>query len=481
MPAELSMPQMSDTMTEGTLVKWNKKEGDKVKAGEEIAEIETDKATMPMESFETGTLAFIAVKEGQKARVGDLLAVIATGADKPEDIRARYAAGGPAATGSPHGRTSKSAAQTAPNNQSYEGASSGELHEADGVGHQVAATRQGATAIADAPPAGRNNGDANGGGGSGGGGERLRISPLARRIASDRGVDLSALRGSGPGGRIVQKDVLAFLEQGGEAPASTAAKTEDAAAPAAAAPAKPAAPALAPAIGTGQTQVIPMTKMRVAIAAALQRSKQTIPHFYETIDIDVEELGKLRERLNARLEKEKVRLSIADFITRAVAASLVKHPALNARFNAEKNEVTRYGDVNMGIAVSIPDGLIVPVLRAAQTMGLREIRQRSADLIDRARAQRLRREEQTEGTFTISSLGTFGIREFSAIINPPEVGILAVGAAEKRPVVRGDAIVARTMMTVTLSCDHRVVDGAVAADFMRTLRDTLEEPGILLV
>ena len=243
----------------------------------------------------------------------------------------------------------------------------------------------------------------------------------------------------------------------------------------------PATPAPAALAVPGATQVIPMTKMRSAIAAALQKSKQTIPHFYETIDIDVEELSKLRERINAQLEKEKVRLSIADFMTKAVAAALVRHPALNARFNPEKNEITRHADVNLGLAVAIPDGLIVPVLRGANYLGLREIRTRSADLIERARAQKLKQGEQGTGTFTISSLGTFGIREFSAIINPPEVAILAVGSAEKRAVVRGDQVVARTMLTVTLSADHRVVDGATAAEFLRTLKSMLEEPGMMLV
>ena len=224
-----------------------------------------------------------------------------------------------------------------------------------------------------------------------------------------------------------------------------------------------------------------MTKMRSAIAAALQKSKQTIPHFYETVDIDVEDLSKLRERINAHLEKEKVRLSIADFLTKAVAAALVRHPALNARFNPDNNEVTRHADVNLGLAVAIPDGLIVPVLRRQLSWPARESAARSADLIERARAQKLKQGEQGTGTFTISSLGTFGIREFSAIINPPEVAILAVGSAEKRAVVRGEQVVARTMLTVTLSADHRVVDGATAADFLRTLKGVLEEPGMMLV
>jgi pyruvate dehydrogenase E2 component (dihydrolipoamide acetyltransferase) len=221
--------------------------------------------------------------------------------------------------------------------------------------------------------------------------------------------------------------------------------------------------------------------MRTAIANALQHSKQTVPHFYESIDIDIEELTQLRQRLNQKLEKENLRLSLADFITQAIAAALLQHPALNARFNPDKAEITQYAHVNLGLAVAIPDGLIVPVLRNAHELGLREIRQRSLDLYDRARAQRLKKEEQTDATFTITSLGSHGIRQFAAIINPPEVGILAIGAAEKRPVVQGGQIVARTILTVTLSCDHRAVDGATAAEFLSTLKTLLEEPGLLLV
>ncbi|HEY7115627.1 MAG TPA: 2-oxo acid dehydrogenase subunit E2, partial [Tepidisphaeraceae bacterium] len=223
------------------------------------------------------------------------------------------------------------------------------------------------------------------------------------------------------------------------------------------------------------------TRMRAAIATALQRSKQNVPHFYETIDIDVEEISKLRERLNQRLEKEKIRLSIGDFVTQAVAAALRRHPILNATFDAQKNEITRYGDVNLGIAVALPEGLIVPVLRGVDRMGLKEIRQRSVDIVERARAQRLKGEEMRGATFTVTNLGAYGVREFLAIVNPPEVGILAVGAAEKRPVVRGDQVVPRTVMTVTLSADHRVVDGATAAEFLRTLKELLEEPAMQLV
>jgi pyruvate dehydrogenase E2 component (dihydrolipoamide acetyltransferase) len=234
-------------------------------------------------------------------------------------------------------------------------------------------------------------------------------------------------------------------------------------------------------VARGQTDVVPLSKMRSAIAAGLQRSKQNVPHFYETVDVDVEALSSLRGRLNEQLQAENVKLSVSDFVYKAVAAALLRHPAVNAHFNADKGEIVRFGDVHLGIAVAVPDGLIVPVMRGVDQMGLREIRVRSADLVKRAQALRLKQDEMRGATFTISNLGMYGIREFSAIINPPEVGILAVGAAEKRAVVRGDAIVARATMTLTLSADHRAVDGAVAAEFLQTLKAMLEEPAMMLV
>ena len=478
MPIEITMPQLSDTMAEGTVVKWHKKEGDKVRSGEEIADVETDKATMPMEAFEGGTLAVILVPEGGKVNVGEAIAVLATGKENAVDVKTQYSAGKSASTKSqPPAEAAGTAAATSTKSQSaksqstreavagvrvppqaphhgavatVEGAALGELHEPDEVGH--GATRAPANAV---PPLSSSNG----GNGHGTGG-RIFASPLARRIAADKGIDLAQLKGTGPGGRIVQSDVLSAKPN--------AAKSGD----------KTLKPARVP---RGEKQVMPMSKMRTAIAAALQRSKQQIPHFYETIDVDVEAVSSLRVRINQQLEAEGVKLSLADFIGKAVCSALLMHPAVNATFDEKKNEITRHGDVNLGTAVAVPDGLIVPVLRGADQMGLKELRERSADIITRARAQRLKQDEMTGGTFTISSLGTFGVREFSAIINPPQVAILAVGAAEKRAVVRDDHIVARTMMTLTLSADHRAVDGATAAEFLRTLKGMLEEPALMVM
>jgi pyruvate dehydrogenase E2 component (dihydrolipoamide acetyltransferase) len=488
MPAEITMPQLSDTMTEGTIVKWNKKEGDKVRAGEEIAEVETDKATMPMEAFESGTIAAILLKEGDKVPVGGLLAVIATGSEKAEDVRKKYA-GGASDSAKPPMSSAGSASvaqQATPAKKSssaggervpapapgqhhgavmtFEAASVSEVHEPDDVGH--GATREPTTPY---PPLRGHDGGAGGNGHGDNSGRRIKASPLARRIAADKGIDLSQIDGSGPNGRIVQADVLAYQPKPAAKPQAEESK----------ALAVAAVPAFAGRITSGDTEIIPLTKIRSVIAQRLQQSKQQIPHFYETMDVDVEDLSKLRERLNKQLEREKVRLSLGDLVAKGIGQALVENPALNATFNG--TEITRYADVNLGMAVALPDGLIVPVLRGINHMGFREIRLRSADLIERARGQRLKREELSGATFTVSNLGSMGVREFSAIVNPPEVGILAIGAAEKRAVVRGDQIVARTMMTVTLSADHRVVDGATAAAFLGTLRQLLEEPGLMLV
>lgn len=459
MPNELTMPQLSDTMTEGVLVKWHKKEGDKVEAGDEIADVETDKATMPMEAFEGGTLAIILAQEGDKVSVGDLIGVIASASEDPKKIKAQYAnakSAKPAQSGDTKAQA-KEPAQKQP-------AESVPAATSQSAGQPVASVPAKAAVQAAAPmtpaapaaaassttplPAQSSDG-------------RIPVSPLARRMAADLKIDLSQVKGSGPGGRIVKRDIESAAASAKSAPTATASLTKR--------------------IDNGQVEEIELSKMRQTIAIRLQQSKQQLPHFYETIDIDVTELSRLRGKLNQELEAQNIRLSISDLVNMGIAAALRQHPALNAHYDAARNRIVRYGDVHLGIAVALPDGLIVPVLRNIDQMGLREIRQRSVDLATRARAQRLKRDELSGATFSVSTLGAYGIREFNAIINPPEVAILAIGSAEKRAVVRGDQIVARQIMTVTLSADHRAVDGATAAEFLRTLRSVLEEPGMMLV
>lgn len=437
MPYELTMPQLSDTMTEGTLVKWNKKEGEAVKAGEEIAEVETDKATMPAETAEGGTLAYIAISEGGKVPVGGLMGVIALKGENVAEVKAKFAGGKSSAPKSEAKSESKSTT-TAPTKAEA---------KSEGASATTKATPSAATAVAPKPGNGHST-------------DRIKASPLARRIANDQGVDLQSITGSGPDGRIIQRDV--------EAAATTKPSTRP-------------VPIMPARVASGQTEKIELNKMRQTIALRLQQSKQQIPHFYETIDIDMTSAVALRQKLLAAYEKsEGVRVSIGDIIAKAVASTLKAVPQLNSTFDEKSNTITRHGDVNLGMAVALPDGLIVPVLRNIDQMGVKEIRVRSADIVDRARAQRLKKEEMTGATFTVSNLGTMGIREFSAIVNPPEVGILAIGASDDRAAVRNGQLVARTMMTVTLSADHRVVDGAVSAAFLTTLKSMLEEPAMML-
>ena len=476
MPRAITMPQQSDTMTEGTLVKWLKKEGDRYGEGEIIAEIETDKATMEMEGpDEPGVVASVLVKEGEKVPVGATLALIATEGEDPAEVKK---GAGSAAAPRAAGAESKSAAaeKQAPAAERRAAvpeaqetvASSPAATRGGGNGHPTRPATQSAHTAVEVAPSGDGNGQAGG---------RLKASPVARRLAEQRGIDLSQVRGSGPGGRIVQQDVEAF------APGRQAAPEEreavEAAAPAGRQPASPAA-VMPQRVPGGKSVVVDLSKMRQAIAKQLQLSNQTIPHFYETIDIEIDSAEALRERLNKALEPEGVRISLGDLIAKAVAMTLKLQPVLNSTYDG--TTLTRYGDVHLGMAVALDNGLIVPILRNIDQMGIKEIRVRSKDLVDRARAQRLKQDEMRGATFTVSNLGGYGVREFAAIINPPEVGILAIGAGAKRAVVLDDgSIVARRMMTVTLSADHRVVDGADSARFLATLKQMLEEPGMMLL
>jgi pyruvate dehydrogenase E2 component (dihydrolipoamide acetyltransferase) len=438
MPSYIEMPKLSDTMTEGTVVKWRKQKGEKVAAGDIIAEIETDKATMEMESFDDGILTEIYVPEGGKVAIGQRVAMLlAPGESAP--------AGG-AAEAAPAPKAAAPAPAAAP--------------------ASAPAAEKSAPASTPAPspapaPASEN------------GGARVKASPLARKVAAEKSVDLSRLTGSGPGGRIVQRDVLGA--QGGGASAVPA---RTAAAPAAAAPAPLSVPPTPP--GEGD-QRIPLTGMRRAIAERLLASKTQIPHFYLNIEVDAAELMRIRAEVNAGAEKSgQPKLTVNDFILKAAIVAATRVPKVNASFAGDS--VIQYANVNMAVAVAVEDGLVTPVIREAQKKSLREINEIVKDLATRARTKKLKPEEYQGGTITVSNLGAYGIESFSAIINPPQSMILSIGAVVKKPVVdaRGQ-IVAGQRLNIGLSCDHRVVDGAIGAEYLAELRKLIENPALMLI
>ncbi len=426
MPIQILMPALSPTMTEGTLSRWLKKEGDAVKSGDVLAEIETDKATMEFEAVDEGTLGKILVPAGTSGVA--INAPIALLLEEGEDASALDAAAAPAAKVAP-AAAAPVAAQPAP----------------------------AAPAVAAAPaPAGKKEG-------------RVFASPLARRLAKNAGFDLLGVAGTGPRGRIVKADVLKVIALGATAPAKPAA--QEAPAPKAA-----AAPAAAPAFGPRYRE-IPNNGMRKTIARRLTESKQTVPHFYLTVECELDSLLKIRSDLNGRLKEGK--LSVNDFIVRAVALALRKVPEANASWT--EAAILQYEEVDISIAVATPGGLITPVVKNADQKGLSAISEEVKALATKARDGKLKPEEYQGGGFTISNLGMFGIHEFSAIINPPQGCILAVGAGEQRPVVKDGALAIATMMNCTLSVDHRVVDGAVGAQFLAAFKGLIEDPLSMLL
>ena len=428
MATNILMPALSPTMTEGTLARWLKKEGETIKAGDVIAEIETDKATMEVEAVDEGVLGKILVAAGsENVAVNAPIAILVEPGEAVPDSAPAAPAPKPAAAPEP-------VAAPAP------------------------------AAAAPAAPAAETTGHS----------ERVFASPLARRMAQQAGIDLATLKGSGPNGRIVKADIDAAR---GSAPEAAApAPKAPAAAPPAQAAAAPAAPITAP------HDAIPHSSMRKVIAKRLQAAKQTIPHFYLSMDVELDALLKLRAELNAQSPKEgpgAFKLSVNDLIIKAVAVALRRVPAANASFTEEA--MIRYHDVDISVAVAIPDGLITPIIRKADQKGLAAISNEMKDLAARAKAGKLKPDEFQGGSFSLSNLGMYGISSFSAIINPPQGGILAIGAGEKRPVVKGEQIAIATMMTVTLSCDHRVVDGAVGAEFLAAFKSIVEQPlGLML-
>ena len=409
MPEKIFMTALSPTMETGVLAKWRKKEGDIVASGDVLCEVETDKATMDYESSSEGTLLKILLPEGGQAKVGDVIAIVG----KPgEDIAALLAEGSAAAAKAPAARAGTS--------------------------------RPAAASAAPAPTAHTASGG------------RVRSSPLARRIAQEKGLDLRALRGSGPGGRIVRRDLDALPAGAAAAPVGT----------------RPAAPVLQP--GPGD-EVIPVSRMRQVIARRLSESMYTAPHYYLTVAVGMDELLAARTRLNAGRDRK---ISVNAFLMAISARALARHPRVNSSWNGET--LLQHPAADIGLAVALPDGLVTPVVRDCGRKGIASIDAELADLVDRARAGKLAPPEYAGATFTISNLGAMGIDEFTAIINPPGSAILAVGAVRKEPVVENDAVVIRQRMRVTLSCDHRIIDGATGAAFLRELADMLESPLLAL-
>lgn len=439
----ITMPKLSDTMTVGTLVKWLKKEGDSVKFGDLLAEIETDKATMEFESFGDGVILKLYAPAGSQVAIGDpLLAVGAAGEAAPD-------APAPAAAPKAEEKKTEEPKQTPP--PSTEAKPAAEEKKA-----APAPESKSAPAAAPAAP-------------SRAAGERVKISPLAKKLVAEKGLDASLIKGSGPGGRVVRADVLA-AEKAGTAKAGS----------------KPASAGGALPSGTSfnkgpiqEERTAPVSTMRGVIAKRLIESKTTAPHFYLEIEVDAEPLAALRTQLNTGLEKHGVKLSVNDLILKASAEVLRRVPDVNASW--EGNQIRYFGAAHVSFAVALPDGLITPVIRDAHEKSVFEISKEAKALGKLAKDKKLKPDQFTGGTFCVSNLGMMGIPKFLPIINTPNAAILGVGTSVTKPIVKNGQIVIGTTMTLTLSCDHRVVDGAVGAQFLGALKAVLEAPALLLV
>ncbi len=411
MITKVHMEALSPTMEEGQLVRWLKAEGDAVSNGDVLAEIETDKATMELVARGDGVLRKILLGAGGTAPVGSVIGIIAAAGD---DI---------SALGGDADAPAAQAAAPAP----------------------TKAPAEAAPAPAGPAPAAPTTQE----------GGRVKASPLARRLADDLGVDLARVEGSGPGGRIVKRDVEAARES------------------------VPAAPVAAAAVPGSDYEDVPVSQMRKTIAKRLVESIGPIPHFFLTIDVDMARAMEARQSINAWLEKQGEKISINDIILKAVAGALSRHPECNAQWHG--THVRRFNAVHLGVAVAVEDGLITPVVKNAHLKGIAQIAREVRELAARGREKRLMPDEYTGSTFSVSNLGMFGIHEFTAIINPPEAGILAIGGVEDTPVAMNGEVVIRPRMRITMSCDHRVIDGAQGSRFLATLKTMLEEPTAILV
>jgi pyruvate dehydrogenase E2 component (dihydrolipoamide acetyltransferase) len=407
-------------MESGTIVRWLKSEGDRIEKGEPLYELDTEKVTQEVEADFAGVLLKILAQEGEEVEVGKPVAVIGEAGEQVEERE-----------------PAKAAAKVEESAQ--EEGSAAPAREAERERGRAASTAEQVTEVK--PPAARRTDG------------RVKASPLARRLARERGIDIAALAGTGPEGRIVAEDV----ERAAAAPA----------------PAAPAAAAPPP----GEVEVVKLSQMRRTIARRLTEAWQ-IPAFQISMSADMTRARELHESLAERATGEAPKPTITDILTKACAAALMRHRAVNARFADDAVEL--YPNANIGIAVAVPDGLVVPVIRQAERRTLAELAEARADIVSRARENKLRQDDLEDGTFTISNLGMYGVEQFIAVLNPPQAAILAVGAIEEKPVIEDDELDVRALMTLTLTCDHRAVDGATAADFLRTAKSFLEEPGLML-
>ena len=455
MSIEVTMPRLSDTMESGTIVEWKVAVGDKVSSGDVVADVETDKATMELAVYDDGTIASIDVEPGQQVDVGTVIALLAEKGEDPANLKP--ASSSPAPAPAP-------AADPEPAPEPASSPSPAPV----------------ASPVVSATPAASP---------SGGG---MRISPVARRMAEAAGIPLATIVGTGPSGRIIKRDVEAAMAAGAETAASVP--------PAANVPAVAAAPIAQPIAQASSTAItpiesmaghgspmasrrVPLSNMRQVIARRLVESKTTIPHYQVSMSFDMDPLMSMRKDLNEKLAGGDVKLSVNDFLVRAAALAMHQHPDFNASFDGDA--IVQHGAVNVGIAISLPEdkggGLVVGVIRDADRKSLRMISAESKALAEKARTRGLAPEDMEGATFTISNLGMYGVDHFTAIINPPNSAILAVGGAKKQPVVRGDSIEVGHRMTATLSNDHRVIDGAMAARWLQTVRESVEHPTLLLV
>lgn len=415
----ITMPKMSDTMEEGVIAGWLKKEGDKVSAGDILAEVETDKATMELEAYEDGILLHIAVPAGGSVPIDGPIAIIG---EKGADWKALLAAKASGVTSSAPAPETSTASQTA-------------------------------AAPASAPPTSGTHVSANG---------RLVASPLAKKLAADKGIDLHQVAGSGDGGRIIKRDVENFKPGVASAPA-----------------AKAASPTSFPSVvGTESYEDVPATQMRKAIAKGLMANQFGAPHFYLTMEIDMDKTIEARNSIN---ELAPVKISFNDIVIKAVAAALRKHPDVNTSWITETNSIRRNHHISIGVAMAVEDGLIVPVVKFADNKSLAQISAEVKEFAGKAKAKKITPDEMKGNTFTVSNLGMFGIEEFTSIINAPESCILAVGAIRQVPVVKNGAVVPGNTMKITLTCDHRTVDGAVGSQFLQTLKGFIEDPVRILI